>query len=68
MLQLLDVTLGALASIRNERHLDGKTGEVKRELAQYALSKSGLRRLDVSTAIMKKDFNVWNVVPKFGGS
>jgi hypothetical protein len=65
ILQLLDVTLGALSAHKNGRHLDPKTSATKRELAEYALSKMKLSSLDQGTPINSAKRNVWNATPKW---
>lgn len=63
MLQLLDVTLGALTAYRNGRHEDPKTSETKRELAIYAFQRTGFESLSDSTPRHHSKLNVWNVKP-----
>jgi hypothetical protein len=63
MLQLLDVTLGALTAHRNERHVRPDVGAPKRELAEYALPALGIRSLKGNRDDGNK-FSIWNVVPK----
>lgn len=63
LLQLLDVILGALTAYRNERHLDPKTSEHKKQLAIYAFNKTGLPDLQTSTPINNGKFSIWNVTP-----
>lgn len=63
MLQLLDVTLGALTAHRNERHKNPITSEVKKELAEYTFGKTELLSLDRSSPLTAKKINVWNVRP-----
>ena len=59
LLQLLDVTLGALTARRNGREL----GPAKSELADHVVALSAWPKLDVSTAKDLRPFNVWNVIP-----
>lgn len=63
MLQLLDVTLGALTCVRNGNHLNGNVGPYKSKLAQYALERSGLKSIAASHSLSERAFNVWNVTP-----
>lgn len=63
MLQLLDVTLGALTAYKNGRHIDPITSATKKELAQYALTKTDLTSLDRSSPMTAKKLNIWNVRP-----
>ncbi len=65
-LQLLDVTLGALAALRNERHLREGAAKAKRELAEYVHRLWGKVDLTKSSPISYRPFNVWNVRPKWG--
>lgn len=60
-LQLLDVTLGALAALRNERHLRPELSSVKKELAEHVFHLWGELDLTKSSPLSSKKFNVWNV-------
>lgn len=62
MLQLLDVTLGALATMKNGRHLAEGYSPVKRELAEHAFAKTGW--LTINGNSWSKACNRWTVVPK----
>lgn len=64
LLQLLDVTLGALAAFRNGRHLNPEYSQVKRELAEYALAKTGWPEIGGCCSISRKSCNRWTVTPK----
>lgn len=64
LLQLLDVTLGALTSARNETTQSGGVGAYKSSLIDYALNRSGISDITVSDNTNKKNFNVWSVTPK----
>lgn len=65
ILQLLDVTIGALASYKNKRHeIDGENA-VKTQLAELALKKTKLSNLDRNSGISERRFNLWNVTPKW---
>lgn len=65
ILQLLDVTLGALASFKNKRQDQPGASEVKTKLAALALRRTGLSSLDRSTGMAARRFNLWNVTPKW---
>jgi hypothetical protein len=65
ILQLLDVTLGALASYKNKRHEEPNASPVKTDLSALALKRTGLSSLDRSTGIAARRFNLWNVTPKW---
>jgi hypothetical protein len=62
MLQLLDVTLGALAAYKNGRHLKEGYSPIKRELAEHAFKKTGW--FTISGNSWSKACNRWTVVPK----
>lgn len=64
LLQMNDVILGAVCSIRNGRHLLSGTREAKRTLALYVLEKSGLETFDRDTPREIKRFTIWNKKPK----
>jgi hypothetical protein len=59
MLQLLDVPLGALTALRNERVLTGP----KQELAQYVRAKVPNLNLAANSPKGVKRFAIWNVTP-----
>lgn len=63
-LQLLDVTLGGLASLRNSRHLRPEISNVKRELAVHIHSVWGNTDLSRSSDSRTRKFNVWNAQPR----
>lgn len=63
ILQLVDVSLGALTSARNGNHLNGGVGDFKRSLIEYALDKFGVRDITASSPITARKFNLWNVTP-----
>lgn len=65
ILQLLDVTLGALSSYKNKRHDEPNASAVKTQLSALAFKKTGLHSLDRSTGISARRFNLWNVSPKW---
>lgn len=61
LLQLLDVTLGALAAVKNNRQLEAP----KATVAAHVLSKKMVPDLTKGTAWGARRFNVWNVTPKW---
>jgi hypothetical protein len=62
-LQLLDVTLGGLASIKNQRHLRSCVSDTKRNLALHIHGLWGHFDMASSHPKAKKKFNVWNAKP-----
>lgn len=64
MLQLLDCTLGALASVRNARHENADASETKKRLSALALELSGWPDVTGNCWDVKK-LNRWNAVPRF---
>ncbi|TCK30481.1 hypothetical protein EV667_0571 [Ancylobacter aquaticus] len=64
MLQLLDVSLGALTSARNGGHLNGELSAIKTELAAYAAAKLPVA-IDHNHAPRHRRFSLWNVTPKW---
>lgn len=65
LLQLLDVTLGALSAYRNRRDLVTGASLIKRNLAHHAFSMTGWP--DITGNCWQRDIklNRWNVTPKF---
>lgn len=63
LLQLLDVTLGGLAAIRNGRHLRADISSAKRDLAIHIHELWGRQDLARSTSKDTRRFNVWNARP-----
>lgn len=63
MLELLDVTLGALSALRNGRH-NSLTAGVKRELAQHAFARTGWPLITGNCPVGSRELSRWNVVPK----
>lgn len=59
ILQLLDVTLGALTAARNDREL----GDFKSQLRDHVLSLWGNPDLSVDSKRSAKTFSIWNTVP-----
>lgn len=66
-LQLLDVTLGALAALRNSRHEACRAGSPKVELARYVHALWGDCDLSKSSPQTERKFNIWNVSPSLPG-
>ncbi len=60
LLQLLDVPLGALAALKNERALNA----TKAELAAYVLGKTKWPDLNGNSGPKDYRLNIWNVTPK----
>lgn len=60
LLQLLDVPLGALTALRNERELQ----ETKAELAAYVLSRTGWTDLAGNSRQNEIRLNLWNANPR----
>lgn len=60
LLQLLDIPLGAMTALRNQRPLTG----AKRGLADYISAKWPQVNLGGNSPISNKHFSIWNVVPK----
>lgn len=63
ILQMLDVTLGALGAVRNGRDIAPGTAEAKRELAQYVFGKTGLTSLGGNSPRTERRLSVWNATP-----
>lgn len=63
VLQMNDVILGAVCSIRNGRHLLASTRAAKKDLAQYVLEKSGLQTFESDSPKGVNRFTVWNRMP-----
>ena len=64
LLQLNDVILGAISSVKNGRHIDPQTKTAKAELAKLVLRKTKLGSLDKDTPVYAKGFTVWNRVAR----
>ena len=64
MLQLLDVSLGALTAARNEGHLNGALSKIKADLAAYALAKCNVG-IEHNHEAKHRRFSIWNVKPKW---
>jgi hypothetical protein len=67
MLQLLDVTLGALSSYRNGRHAVAGAHATKSYLAEYAFKKTGARSIVGNTPLIESQLSIWNVIPAMTG-
>lgn len=65
MLQLLDVTLGALASFRNARHSASDANTIKTDLARYAFERTGAKTIDGNTPLTRQNISIWNVTPSW---
>ncbi len=65
ILQLLDVTLGALTAYRNSKHELESTSHAKRNLAIYVHEIHGKPNLKGNSSPKKQDFSIWNVKPKY---
>ena len=63
LLQLLDVTLGALASIRNDRHRSTET--TKGRLCALALKRTGWPDMTGNCPRDARTLSRWNVTPKY---
>jgi len=66
VLQLLDVSMGALTALKNDRHLLPDASEAKKELSQYALAKLGIKNIHKNYD-NGRTLSVWNVIPKRRG-
>lgn len=66
LLQLLDVSLGALTAYRNKRHVEFLTSAAKSEVATYAFEKFGNRDLSRNFDDGRR-LSIWNVRPKKRG-
>lgn len=64
LLQLLDVTLGALAAARNGRHLTEGFSPIKRDLAEEALKLTGWPDIAGNCSPEERALNLWNAKPK----
>ncbi len=64
MLQLNDVILGAIASMKNSRHLIAGARESKRRLAELVFEKSGLPPLERNSPESMTHFSFWNRTPQ----
>lgn len=64
MLQLNDVILGALTSMKNSRHLIAGARASKKKLAELVFQKSGLPALERNSPPEMTHFSFWNRTPK----
>lgn len=62
-LQLLDVTLGALAAVRNGRHLSSHISKTKHSLAEHVHTLWDRRDLSANSRMDARRFVVWNAIP-----
>lgn len=60
MLQLNDVILGAVSSVKNGRHEDPNTRSSKAELAKLVLLNSGLKSFEYDSPKAATRFTLWN--------
>lgn len=65
LLQLLDVTLGALTAMRNGRHLRPECAEPKKALALHVHGLHGHADLNGNTGPLIRHFSIWNAVPEY---
>jgi hypothetical protein len=63
LLQLLDVTLGALTAYRNGRHVRFETSVAKSELSMHTYKAFGVKDL-TKNHDAGRWFSIWNVVPR----
>jgi hypothetical protein len=66
LLQLLDVTLGALTAYRNGRHLVPEAASAKKKLAAHVHEINGTPNLDVNSPSGAKKFSIWTAKPSWG--
>ena len=60
LLQINDVILGAVSSVKNGRHEDPSTRSSKAELAKLVLQNSGLGSFDKDSSPKATRFTIWN--------
>jgi hypothetical protein len=65
LLQLLDVSLGAVAAGRNFKHQNGLLSPRKQALVQAAFRMGAIHDITKSHPIEERAFNIWNVTPKW---
>jgi hypothetical protein len=63
ILQLLDVTIGAMCAARNGTPLNGALGSYKCGLVEYALLNLSPRHIGESTPIKERQISLWSVKP-----
>jgi hypothetical protein len=63
ILQLMDVSLGALAAYRNGRHLNSSANRLKTQLSEYVFKKTGALSIMASTPIKRREMSLWNAHP-----
>lgn len=64
LLQLLDVTLGALTAAKNGRYLDEPGGGNRKRLVKLALEQAKIADIHISDDRSRKSQNIWNISPK----
>jgi hypothetical protein len=64
MLQLLDVSLGALAALRSNRISVAEYSTKREDLVNYFLSKTGWPSTLANCPVNIKSLNRWNARPK----
>ena len=64
MLQLLDVTIGAMCAARNRTHLAGEMAPYKAGLVEYVQEKMRPHSVDKSTGHGDHRLSIWNVRPE----
>jgi hypothetical protein len=62
LLQLLDVTLGALTAYRNGRHLKASTSKAKSELAAHTVKAFKIKNIAANWDDGRR-LSIWNVIP-----
>jgi hypothetical protein len=65
LLQLLDVTLGAITAVRNGSHLRDGASEAKVALMERAIERGKIVDVTKSHPWEDRAFNLWNVTPKY---
>jgi hypothetical protein len=63
ILQMLDVALGALGAVRNERHKAPNAKKAKKDLAEYVLGKTGLNSVGGNSPRTDRVLSIWNATP-----
>ena len=64
LLQVNDVILGALTSVKNSRHLIAGARKSKKRLAELVFEKSGLPPLEKDSPPSMTHFSFWNRIPQ----
>lgn len=63
ILQLNDVILGAVAALKNKRHLEPTARAAKVDLAKYVFRKSGVKTYETDSPKSHPRFQIWNRIP-----